>query len=164
MILGQRNRLNPELTDHTFPSNVYVPRFIAVEAVKIEPVRTSHAFDSGHPLQSLHCYRTTNPSSSPCCRLSSNESVGKAQLGSEHKIWGDLTLPKPEIVDCRAFREVFFPHISHKCLFADFSCRINALGVSRRASKRTNSCNVAFDRLSRLPQINSPLSVQPKLR
>jgi hypothetical protein len=36
-----------------------------------------------------------------------------------------LTLPKPEIVDCGAFCEVFFFHISHENLLGDFSYRLN---------------------------------------
>src|SRR2546426_12136004 len=48
MILSQRNRLNPELTDHSFSSDVDVRRFVAVEAVKVEPMRTGDVFNSGH--------------------------------------------------------------------------------------------------------------------
>ena len=70
MILGERNRLNPELTDHLFPSEVDMRRFVAVEAVKVELVRTRNAFDSGHTGCCLHSYRTTNPSGCRCCCLS----------------------------------------------------------------------------------------------
>ena len=70
MILGQRNTLDPELTDHPFTSDVDVRRFVAVEAVRVEPVRTRNAFDSGHTGRCLHCYRTTNPSGSRYLSLS----------------------------------------------------------------------------------------------
>jgi hypothetical protein len=53
LILSERNGLNPELADHTFPANVHVRRFVAVEAVEVEPVRTGDAFDSGRTLRSL---------------------------------------------------------------------------------------------------------------
>jgi hypothetical protein len=47
-------------------------------------------------------------------------------LESENKIFGGhLTLPKPEIVDCGAFCEVLFFHISHKNLREHFSYRLN---------------------------------------
>jgi hypothetical protein len=56
-----------------------------------------------------------------------NESVGKALLAGEDKIFGGyLTLPKHEIVDCGAFCEVFFFHISPKNLLGDFFYRLNA--------------------------------------
>jgi hypothetical protein len=55
-----------------------------------------------------------------------NESVEKAFLESENKILGGhLTLPKHEIVDCGAFCEVFFFHISHENLLGDFPYRLN---------------------------------------
>ena len=34
MVLSQRDRLKPELADHSFPSNVHVGRFVAVKTVK----------------------------------------------------------------------------------------------------------------------------------
>ena len=64
MILGERNRLNPKLTDHPFPSDVDVRRFVAVEAAKVEPVKTGNAFDARHTQRSLHWQGATNPSDS----------------------------------------------------------------------------------------------------
>jgi hypothetical protein len=60
-----------------------------------------------------------------------NESVEKALLEIEKRFsGGDLTLPKHEIVDCGAFCEVFFPHISPKNLLGDFSYRLNVASNS----------------------------------
>ena len=64
MILGERNRLNPKLTDHPFPSDVDVRRFVAVEAAEVEPVRTGNAFDARHTQRCLHWLGATNPSES----------------------------------------------------------------------------------------------------
>ena len=50
-----------------------------------------------------------------------NESVGKVLLTSEKDVFGGhLTLPKHEIVVCRAFYEVTFFCISPRNLLGDF--------------------------------------------
>src|SRR6266496_1460535 len=40
VILGQSDRLNPELADHPFSLDVNVRRLVAVKAVEVKPVRT----------------------------------------------------------------------------------------------------------------------------
>jgi hypothetical protein len=63
MILGQCDRLDPKLTDHTLSSDVDVRGLVAVKAVKVKPVRTRDTFDCGHTQRCFHPYRSSKTAS-----------------------------------------------------------------------------------------------------
>jgi hypothetical protein len=50
VVRGKDQRLQPEFAQPVFSLNVHVPRFVAVEAVEEEPVRTRDVLDGGHCL------------------------------------------------------------------------------------------------------------------
>jgi hypothetical protein len=57
VIVRKLDRIKPELTHHSFAANMKVPRFMAIIAVEIEPIRTRDAWNSGHA--ESHCSSAT---------------------------------------------------------------------------------------------------------
>ena len=53
MIVGEFNRIEPEFAGHSFPANVNMWRFIAIEAVEIEAVWSRDVLDSRHTVDSI---------------------------------------------------------------------------------------------------------------
>src|SRR3989304_934251 len=56
VILGQDQWLHPELADHSLPSDVNMRRFVAVEAVKVEPMRPWNVLNSRHSRRCFDAY------------------------------------------------------------------------------------------------------------